>query len=68
MNIQFPENLGRIKEMLVVKDPASVILSAHVCFLVHEGTHFFALKARRGRFNNNASQYPLIKKRKVRNA
>jgi hypothetical protein len=32
------------------------------------GTYFFALKPSRGKFNTNATQYPLMRKRKVRKA
>jgi hypothetical protein len=78
VHVQFPEDLGRVEEVLVVHDPVKIRLVSHVqeCggyFIRGWGavcaiTYFFAFHARRGRFSNSAIQYPLMRKRKVKKA
>ena len=63
--IELPEDLRSIKQMLVVKDP--VLSQWSLPGQSMRYAHFFALNASRGKLSNSASQYPLIKNKKVRN-
>ena len=66
VRVQLPENLGCVKEMLVLENP--VKCKCHVCSQTGCSTYFFAFHASSGKFRIKASQYPLIKNMKVRNA
>lgn len=63
--VELPEDLGRVQEMLVLEDPVPIntLLHAVMC-----PTYFLPFQANRGRFRIRATQYPLMRKRKVRKA
>jgi hypothetical protein len=69
MNVQLPEDLGRIKKVLVFKNPIRQLLSgSHLARGAECLTYFLPLNANNGKFSNNANQYPLMRNRKVKKA
>jgi hypothetical protein len=67
MNIQLPEDLCRVEQMVLLKDPfLGQYTFLHARFGVY--TYFLPFHAKRGRFRISATQYPLIRNRKVRKA
>lgn len=65
VHVKLPKDLGRVQEMLVFKDPVLVSMLLHAAGCP---TYFFPFQANKGRFKIRATQYPLIRKRKVRKA
>jgi hypothetical protein len=66
VNVELSENLGRVKEVLVLEDPVSCQHTRLVNRVY--GTDFFAFQASRGRLRIKAIQYPLTRNRMVMKA
>lgn len=67
VDVQLPENLGRIQQVRVLDNP-EVWRQFYVRHVRGSGHPYFLMfHARRGRFRIRATQYPLMRKRKVRN-
>jgi hypothetical protein len=65
MNVQFPEDFCSIKKMLVVHDPSGSVRTESQS--VELRTYFFTFQTSSGKFSIKAIQYPLMRKRTVRN-
>lgn len=69
MNVQFPEYLRRVEEVLVVKNPNPPQSQyGYMQGILSRAADFLALKPSRGRLRRRAIQYPLTRKRTVRKA
>ena len=69
MDIQLPEDLRRVKQVLVLEDSGLVSnASRRGIFSTGTQTHFFAFHANSGKFRIIAIQYPLMTNKKVRKA
>jgi hypothetical protein len=66
VNVQLPEDLGRVEQVVLLEDPIPSQYSCSQTAQLGLCTYFLPFQANRGRFRISATQYPLIRKRKVR--
>lgn len=67
VDVQSPEDLGRVEKMLIVEYSVAII-NPFATSIFSRISHFLALKATKGRLRRSAIQYPLIRKSTVKNA
>ena len=69
MDIELSEDLCRVEQMDVVEDSEDALMLVFRARRAADcGMYFFALNANKGKFNNTAIQYPLMRKSVVRKA
>jgi hypothetical protein len=66
VDVELPEDLGRVKQVVLLEDPSSSQYSSSPTAQPDLYTYFLPFQANRGRFRIRATQYPLMRKRKVR--
>jgi hypothetical protein len=67
MNVQLPEDLCRVEQMVLLEDP--VICQYNASLLDQSNsTYFLPFHAKRGKLRMSATQYPLMRNKNVRKA
>ena len=66
VDVKLPEDLGRVEKVVLLEDPSSSQYSFSQTAQLGLYTYFLPFQASRGRLRIRATQYPLMRKRKVR--
>jgi hypothetical protein len=69
MDVQLPEDLCRVEQVVLLENPTCLCQpGTPPPIIAPDSTYFFPFHAKRGRLRISATQYPLMRNRKVRKA